>query len=517
MTDYPPGWATVPLQDICTINPRVDKDTIDGETVVSFVPMPAVEAGTGKIDVSETRSFGAVRKGYTPFRKDDVLFAKITPCMENGKMAVVPDLVSEYGFGSTEFHVLRPANGIDPRFLYHAVSNRAFRFHAEHNMTGAVGQKRVPAPILEEHQIGLPPTNEQRRIVARIENLFDEIDQGVESLRDGQRAIGFYRQSLLKSAFEGRLTAHWRAKNPDKLESPEVLLARIRKQRHDYYETALCDWEHAVGNWRKEGGKAKKPVKPKRPHEIPAEPTDNGTQGWTTAPLGLVIVDPIYGTPKKCGYGTGATGVLRIPNIGSGRVDPSDLKKADFDETELARFSLQEGDILTVRSNGSLPIVGKPAMVQQQHTDYIFAGYLIRLRSIAQSLVPKYLVYMLMEPKVRAQVETKAKSTSGVNNISAKELQELNAPICCLEEKAEIVRILDASLEAVELVDTEIQVNLARAEALRQSILTKALSGELVPQDPADEPAATLLQRIEAEIASQYPRESARKRKARIA
>ena len=150
MTDCPPGWANAPLYEICAINPRVDKNSIDTETVVSFVPMPAVEAGTGKIDVSETRSFGVVRKGYTPFRKDDVLFAKITPCMENGKMAIVPDLASEYGFGSTEFHVLRPANGVDPRFIYHAVSNRAFRFHAEHNMTGAVGQKRVPASILEE-------------------------------------------------------------------------------------------------------------------------------------------------------------------------------------------------------------------------------------------------------------------------------------------------------------------------------------------------------------------------------
>ena len=498
MTDCPPGWGNVPLHEICAINPRVDKNTIDTETVVSFVPMPAVVAETGKIDVSETRSFGAVRKGYTPFRKGDVLFAKITPCMENGKMAIVPDLVSEYGFGSTEFHVLRPAHGVDPRFIYHAVSNRAFRFHAEHNMTGAVGQKRVPASILEEHEIGLPPTNEQRRIVDRIETLFDEIDRGVESLRDAKRAIRLYRQSLLKSAFEGRLTADWRAKNTDKLEGPEALLRRAREQRQECYKAALRDWERALGNWREEGGMGKKPARPKRPRPIPTEPIDNGIPGWTTVPLGLVVVDPIYGTPKKCGYGTGATGVLRIPNIGSGRIDPTDLKSADFDETELARFSLQAEDILTVRSNGSLPIVGKPAMVRQQHTDYLFAGYLIRLRPIVQLLVPKYLVYMLMEPRVRAQIETKAKSTSGVNNISAKELQELNAPICCPEEQVEIVRILDARLEAAEVVDADIDINLAHADALRQSIQKRAFAGALVPQDPDDEPAHALLARIRA-------------------
>ena len=262
---------------------------------------------------------------------------------------------------------------------------------------------------------------------------------------------------------------------------------------------ALRDWERALSQWREEGGKSKRPAKPKRPRAIPAKPIDNGIPGWTTVPLGLVVVDPIYGTPKKCGYGTGATGVLRIPNIGSGRVDPTDLKSADFDETESARFSLQEGDVLTVRSNGSLSIVGKPAMVRQQHTDYLFAGYLIRLRPIAQSLVPKYLVYMLMEPRVRAQIETKAKSTSGVNNISAKELQELNAPICSLEEQAKIVRILDAHLEATETLDAEVDASLARADALRQSILKKAFAGELAPQDPTDEPASALLARIRAE------------------
>ena len=106
-----------------------------------------------------------------------------------------------------------------------------------------------------------------------------------------------------------------------------------------------------------------------------------------------------------------------------------------------------------------------------------------------------------MEPKVRAQIETKAKSTSGVNNISARELQELNVPICSPEEQAEIVRILDTSLEATEIVDAEIEANLARAEALRQSILKKAFSGQLVPQDPNDEPAATLLRRMRADDA----------------
>ena len=512
MTDLPGGWANTTLSAICAINPRVNKSAVADDGIVAFVPMSSVKAETGRIDLSLTRPFGTVRQGYTSFTEGDVLFAKITPCMENGKMAIVPEMISEHGFGSTEFHVLRPATGIDPRFVYHVVSNRTFRFHAEHNMTGAVGQKRVPVSVLSEHSLRLPPTHEQRRIVERIETLFDEIDRGVESLEVAKNTIALYRQSLLKSAFEGQLTSAWRAQNPDKLESPDVLLARIREERERRYRAALDEWKRSVAEWKKGGTKGRRPAKPKRPRAIPVKPTNNRLQGWTAVPLGLTVIDPIYGTSKKCDYGLGATGVLRIPNIGSGCIDPSDMKSANFDERESEKYALREGDVLIVRSNGSLSIVGRSAIILRQHTDYIFAGYIIRIRPISESILPMFLLYLMMEPNVRAQIEAKSKSTSGVNNISARELQELNVPICSIAEQTEIVRILEARFEAVEMLDMEIDANLARADALRQSILKKAFSGELVPQDPNDEPAAILLERIQAVRA----RAPTRKRRTRV-
>ena len=243
MTELPKGWAPARLSDICDINPRVDKSVIDHTQLVSFVPMPAVEAENGRIDVSATRPFGEVKQGYTPFQTGDVLFAKITPCMENGKMAIVPKMPSEYGFGSTEFHVLRPLCGVEPRFIYQMVSNQSFRYHAEHHMTGAVGQKRVPASLLADHPVAVPPLNEQRRIVQKIEAMFEQIDKGVESLRVAKTTLGLYRQSLLKSAFEGRLTATWRAQNPDKLETPKTLLARILTENgHMTFSPANQRW-----------------------------------------------------------------------------------------------------------------------------------------------------------------------------------------------------------------------------------------------------------------------------------
>src|SRR5690606_20712706 len=115
--------------------------------------------------------------------------------------------------------------------------------------------------------VPIAPTNEQRRIVEKIEALFDEIDKGVESLGAAKTTLGLYRQSLLKSAFEGRLTAAWRAQNADNLESPETLLARIQKERESRYKAALDDWQDAVARWRADGEQGRRPAKPRRDAE----------------------------------------------------------------------------------------------------------------------------------------------------------------------------------------------------------------------------------------------------------
>jgi len=180
--NLPKSWKLAALCEVAELNPRLDKSAHTGNPVVSFVPMPGVAAGTGAIDVSQTRSLEEVKKGYTPFREGDVLFAKITPCMENGKIAVVPPLKNGLGFGSTEFQVLRPYCEISVQYIYFFVSSESFRRNAEHNMTGAVGQRRVPTSYLAAQSVPVPPAREQLRIVAKIEELFSELDKGVESL-----------------------------------------------------------------------------------------------------------------------------------------------------------------------------------------------------------------------------------------------------------------------------------------------------------------------------------------------
>ncbi|MFO1294727.1 MAG: restriction endonuclease subunit S [Rubrivivax sp.] len=154
------------LSDICEINPRLPRNhDLRDDTEVSFVPMAAVSEISGTIESATTLRYAEVKKGYTPFAAGDVLFAKIAPCMENGKAALANRLAGGRGFGSTEFHVLRAGDLVLPEWLYYFVRREPFRQDAKRNFTGTAGQQRVPASFLQDALVPVPPLDEQRRIV----------------------------------------------------------------------------------------------------------------------------------------------------------------------------------------------------------------------------------------------------------------------------------------------------------------------------------------------------------------
>lgn len=156
------GWGLTTLGRCCELNPKKPRD-IDDDLVVSFVPMPAVSED-GRMNCSELRPYKDVKKGFTYFTEDDVLFAKITPCMENGKGAVAKGLSEGIGFGSTEFHVLRPIKGkSNPYWLYVITSMDLFRIAAKKTMTGTGGQLRVPISFLDNYPISLAPIELQNQ------------------------------------------------------------------------------------------------------------------------------------------------------------------------------------------------------------------------------------------------------------------------------------------------------------------------------------------------------------------
>lgn len=164
--NLPETWLQARLTDVCELNPRLLADQRPADdTTVTFVPMSVVDEHRGVIDKAETRTFAEVAKGYTSFREHDVLFAKVTPCMENGKAAIARDLNNGLGFGSTEFHVLRPKEVVLPEYVFSFIRQKAFRERAASAFVGTGGLQRVPPDFLSRVKIPLPTLPEQQRIV----------------------------------------------------------------------------------------------------------------------------------------------------------------------------------------------------------------------------------------------------------------------------------------------------------------------------------------------------------------
>ena len=162
----PSTWRRVRLGDICEINPRLpDELIIADDTKVSFLPMAAVDEAFGKIISGEIRLFNEVKKGFTPFVENDVLFAKITPSMENGKATIARNLKNCIGFGSTEFHVIRCSDQVLPEYVFYFIRQPSFRLWAKSSFVGSAGQQRVPADFLIRMSLLLPTLPEQQRIV----------------------------------------------------------------------------------------------------------------------------------------------------------------------------------------------------------------------------------------------------------------------------------------------------------------------------------------------------------------
>ncbi|HQF63543.1 MAG TPA: restriction endonuclease subunit S [Anaerolineaceae bacterium] len=182
----------VQLSKICEINPSIESG-LDESLECSFVPMELIDEVAGEIKSYEVRLIRDVKKGYTYFRNGDILFAKITPCMENGKCAIAMGLRNGIGFGSTEFHVIRPVDGILSEWIYYYLRQAVIRKQAEEWFRGTAGQQRVPAQFLEELTIPLPPLDEQRRIAA--------ILQRADRLRRLRRLSRQLSDTFLQSVF----------------------------------------------------------------------------------------------------------------------------------------------------------------------------------------------------------------------------------------------------------------------------------------------------------------------------
>ncbi len=393
--------------------------------------------------------------------------------------------------------VARPINGVvSSEFLYYFLRSEKSALVRE-GKGGA--QPNISQGLLKAWPIALPPPNEQRRIVERIEALFDEIDRGVESLRTARRMINLYRQSLLKSAFEGRLTADWRAENPDKLESPDALLARIREEREGSHRSALYDWQRAVDEWGKCGSKGPKPAKPKPREEFGLLRTSDQLP-WPRVRVRALLDAPLV-NGRSVKDKVGGFPVLRLTALKNGKIDLHEFKEGNWSSDDPRPFLVSRDDIFVARGNGSKKLVGIGGRVLDDPPPIAFPDTMIRVRLDTSAIRPDYFLFSWNSWTVRQQIETAARTTAGIYKINQSHVSEFVLPLPSLMEQAEIVRTLDARLGAAEMLIVEIESSLERAESLRQSILNQAFSGQLVLQDSTDEPASVLVSRLRAQRA----------------
>lgn len=423
MTDIktiPEGWELKKLGEVCKLKNgfafKSDKYESKG---IPVIRISDIKDGIIKIDRSIRVSEAPEYDNYL-VNPDDILIAMSGAT--TGKFGIYKANHKAYQNQRVgNFQIL--TKQLAKSFLFYQL--HALKRQVEKDAYGGA-QPNISSKKIEEMEILLPPLNKQEVIVSKIEELFSELDKGIAELRLAQEQLKVYRQSVLKYAFEGKLTN-------DNIKDGEL------------------------------------------------------PEGWEIKDLGNVIEKPKYGTSKKCDYNFGETGVLRIPNIAKGIVDSNDLKYAHFDTKERETYCLKKNDILIIRSNGSVDLVGKCALISSKEEKFLYAGYLIRLRPIAEKVIGKYLLYILNSGELRRQIESKAKSTSGVNNINSEEISSLQIPLAPFIHQTSIIQEIEKRLSVADKMEESITESLQKAEALRQSILKKAFSGELVTEAKAIE------------------------------
>ena len=293
----------------------------------------------------------------------------------------------------------------------------------------------------------LPPPAEQRRIVAKLEELFSELDAGVETLRRAQRRLACYHQSLLQAAVTGELTREWR----------EAPTQDIQPRKLDGIDGWPVGWQI------------------RKVAELLAEPLCNG----------LSIKESASPTEVRA---------LKLNAMSERGFDYNENRYLPIAWSEVADLAIQPGDLFVSRGNGSLRLVGRAAMAQAPPFPVIFPDTMIRLR--AMNSLGGWIHAVWASRFIRNQIESAVKTTAGIWKISQRELGNIKVPIPSEPERAVILAELDRRISAADALESTLQASLRRAERLRQSILERAFRGELVPQDPSDEPAEILLERL---------------------
>jgi len=455
-----PSWRTARIGEVAEVNPRSLDAEPSEDDLVSFVPMKSVEAQTGRLDPSARRRWADVRKGYTRFQEGDVLFAKITPCMENGKHALAKGLWGRRGAGSTEFHVLRPGPDIDSRFLLHFLFTPGFREAAKSRMKGTAGQLRVPKSVISDARVPVPPLETQHRIVDEIEKQLTRLDAGVAALERIQANLERYRAAVLKAACEGRLVpteAELARREGRSYESASVLLERIKAEK-------------AKRPSPKRRGGRRRSAEPVMPNDLPELP-----EGWVWSAVVDLANVTSGNTPKGISEFVAPAGDFPWFKVGSMNLPGNEHDLQVSDEwlsseavRDLGMRLIPEGAIVFPKRGGAIATNKKRRMGLDGCCD-------LNLMAVVPSArVGCYLWWWFAGLDLR-----RLSDGSNVPQINHKDILPLWIPLPPLSEQHRIVAEVERRLSLADDVDRILSGNLRRAARLRQSVLSAAFRGEL--------------------------------------
>lgn len=438
-------WPTVSLGDVCLVNPGKPKvDRLAKDAPVSFVPMACVNEVSGSIVAPEIREYAKVRGSYTAFQEGDVLFAKITPCMENGKAAIARDLVNGLGFGSSEFHVLRPTDKVLPEFIYQLIRQKSFRAEARDNMTGSVGQARVPTEWLKNFEFELPPVETQREIVGLVSQLQEQMDSASDRLATIPALLKKFRQSVLAAACSGQLTADWRDDHMAD-EPAEHLLERIRQHRKV------------------------------KPLTSAAEADEDIPRDWALTRVGQVCAVATGATPlrTRSAYFGGD-----IPWITSSAANDGMVTRATQFITELAVKETNAkvfppGTLIVAmygegQTRGRVAELGIATATNQALAALLFDDVNENCRAFVK-------LHFLKNYE-----EMRNLAAGGVQpNLSLGLIRDSELLLPPLDEQAEIVRRVESLFALADSIESRLAEAITQVERTTQAILAKALRGEL--------------------------------------
>lgn len=402
---------------------------------------------------------------------------------------------------------LSPSVGIEARFILYQLRHLESRLAS---LASGTTFEAVTGPAVRSFSVMVPPTGEQRRIVTSVEELLSELDAGVAALRRVTAKSGKYKASMIMAAIEGRLTEAWREEHPDE-EPGSALLERIlRERRARWQEEQLAKYE-AKQQKPPEGWSEKYPQpEVPDPGDLPELP-----RGWCWATVSqLLREDMCTGISVPGRAEPPGVPSLRLSAMSDDGLDFADRKYLPVGDELAKKLAIRANDFFVCRGNGSIRLVGRGSLAQDPGEVIVFPDLMIRLRLAPMGRLIDYVSLAWASRLLRRQIEARARTTAGIYKISQADVRRFVLPLPPLAEQEAIVGTLQASLSCQRFGTTEAGSAVARSRQLQESILSRAFSGGLVPQDSSEEPASVLLGRIRAKRAASEAATPARKSRA---